>query len=169
LLVMFINLLSCLDDVKKVEFSFENKKTRTQRVKLIQENVFNFIENNKDKDIIQTYFYIIENSNKTILSNDFNFFKNHIRDSIRVGSNEKLIQISPLPISYKLGSSNIPIYKIKDNLGNTLNSYILSFSIGERYEIKDCWLNISYFDKKGKEFGKKINVDHTFNIENFGR
>ena len=165
-IILCVVFFSCVTDTKtKYEFSIMDSEEKEKRDSLIRENIYSYIINNSDKDIIKAYLYITENKNETIRFFDENYFVGFNKDSIRTGFSKNFVQISPIPTSYKVHDGKKAEYMIINSDNEKLDSFVLSFLLDKDLTVKDAYLIISYKNSVlERNNTKKIHVNDKFDF-----
>ena len=159
--------ISCIgENEKKIELTITNNEERNQKIDKIRNNIYNYIVDNSSSSIIGAYFYILDNKEKSIKFFDENLYIGFDKDSIKVGINDRIIRISPLPMSYELVKGKKADYNIKDKENRILKSFILNFHLDKDMDVKNCWLLLFYEGNNKKSVKSEIDISTFFDYKN---
>gem|GEM_PF-6834184 len=167
--LILIVSISCKMDNDKVHISIKHSDDNRKEIVKIKENIITYIQSNKDEKIIQAYFKILDEKDRSINKNSLKEKLGLKDEFIILLSSNKSAQISPIPMVNDLERGQPPSYNYKDKNGYALQSFILNFNIDDRLNVEKCWLFMAFRDSvNNKSYKKEFDInDENISIEDF--
>ena len=149
-----------IEDIELTSSEIEKRKDS-----IIISEVNNFIDTNKSAIIIN-YKYLCDSN---LIEPLRNYIVDHKDENIQIGIGKKDIQISPIPLVYKISEGPYAKYKIdNDNFGK-LSSYIIDIELDGNFKIIDFKATLRFMQKDGNvervSFKKEIYPSDNYLIE----